>query len=483
MNIWLNLPSTRCDELTAVLGKIAKKAARSNCPAPTVEFGVPCTKDGSIHFCSHPDCAADPVRTVTSNRFYATGQRSYTDDGQTELVGEGAYIYPQCGHDATPSIPTTYTSTPTVVTLPEIVMPGGYTLAAHITAPTGGVLSTLDKAIVSDNPTNPADRSRIPADLHCEHCNTRRSRSSMVVLTAPGGAQVTVGSTCIDAYLEQPGLRRMIERPGQLTTEMTALVFEFSTRSYRYSVALLVATTVAWVRNNTGGVYQASQGWGAPMGTAGHVQAYVDGDKWITESIRRGSLHTPVITDEVQTKAFFALWWATTLPADSVGYLGNLRTAARAGEVSIAHRALVCSIVLAFDRECGRVVATLQRAKEQASAAAANEPAGEIGTRMKGQRLTVLAAIYLGAGDYGDRYLLKFADDAGHAISWFTGSKNGVEVGEIYEATYTVKAAKEYKGTIETIVSRAKLSDEAVGHVDSNRLLRSAPQVAAEVQQ
>ncbi len=469
--IWMYLPSLRMEEFSKALATITKKAVKAGVPAPVVEFGTPTTEEGEVYLCGDPACAESPIRTSVSNRFSAYGVEKL-EEGGSELVGDGWSEFTDCKHSTKGAIklPVTYSNIPTVITYEKIKIEGDWNLVATIeSAEADSMAKTLDDCIITAHGEVEIDRTSIPNNLLCQHCNMIRTRKTLYVLVSGvTGQQVTVGSTCLDSFLGQVGVAKALAKFADLVSEIESITFEFRSRMFSENVLMLVTTAYAWAAANTGGIYQKSQGWDGPWGTAKYAQAYLCGDRTIMEEIKKGRLVNPVITEEIATKAVFAVWWASELPVSNSEYMMNIRAAAKVGEVDDKHAGIACSIASSFDRECGKVVETLVRKKKEANPAlmaTSKEQAAPTGTRVKKAKLTVVTAFFLGAGDYGDRYLLKFVDEAGHSIVWFTGSKNGVEAGEIYEAAYTVKGSKEFKGQLDTQVSRVTLG-EVIGKID-----------------
>jgi len=81
---------------------------------------------------------------------------------------------------------------------------------------------------------------------------------------------------------------------------------------------------------------------------------------------------------------------------------------------------------------------------------------GSVGDRLKNIPVT-LVGIYPFEGKYGMSQIVKFNDESGNQIIWFTSVDIQVEVGECCFLSGTIKKLSEYKGVKNTIVTRCKV--------------------------
>lgn len=82
---------------------------------------------------------------------------------------------------------------------------------------------------------------------------------------------------------------------------------------------------------------------------------------------------------------------------------------------------------------------------------------GEIDEKLKNIPVT-LVGIYPFEGRYGMSQVVKFQDECGNQITWFTAVEIKIEVGESCFLSGTIRKHAEYKGEKTTIVTRCHLS-------------------------
>jgi len=81
---------------------------------------------------------------------------------------------------------------------------------------------------------------------------------------------------------------------------------------------------------------------------------------------------------------------------------------------------------------------------------------GEVGKRVKGAKVRVVKVIELGMTQFWPqqmRYLVKLETEAGHALTWFTTTRES-EHDDFVECAFTVKQHDTYQGKPQTIVQR-----------------------------
>lgn len=69
-------------------------------------------------------------------------------------------------------------------------------------------------------------------------------------------------------------------------------------------------------------------------------------------------------------------------------------------------------------------------------------------------------AVFLGTGDWGDRYLFRFRDEAGNRVVWFTTEKCPIPDGWEGWLKATVKEHSVYGGEKQTVITRGTVSNE-----------------------
>lgn len=61
--------------------------------------------------------------------------------------------------------------------------------------------------------------------------------------------------------------------------------------------------------------------------------------------------------------------------------------------------------------------------------------------------------------DYGLKWILRFEDQAGRCVVWRTSSPPDIEIGDRVILDGTVKSLGEYRGTLQTDLSRCRIKE------------------------
>ena len=85
-----------------------------------------------------------------------------------------------------------------------------------------------------------------------------------------------------------------------------------------------------------------------------------------------------------------------------------------------------------------------------------SEWVGEVGERLKKIPVTLIG-VYGFDGKYGYSQVIKFQDENGNTLTWFTAVHISVQVGDSCLLTGTVKKHDEYKGEKTTILTRCRI--------------------------
>lgn len=295
----------------------------------------------------------------------------------------------------------------------------------------------------------------------CDHCETRRYRNVTYVIAHPETERVMkVGSTCIRDFL--PG-GRDAERWAELAAMVRDLFVSapgLEEEDYwgsgvaaptRWGMETFLSVVAALIRKDGWlSRSKASQrfGDGAEEGTATADDAvYYLVQPWDARSRReweRWRADRPV-TEQDKEQARLALEWARGA-GDGSDYWHNIGVALACDYVDPKSAGIVASIVSGYQREQRRLAERERRAGNSLWL-------GEVGDRVE-WNVECEASIFLGAGTYGDRYLIKFREqDTGGMIVWFTS--RGWEEGWSGTIRATIKDLSEFKGVKQTVVSRA----------------------------
>jgi hypothetical protein len=147
-------------------------------------------------------------------------------------------------------------------------------------------------------------------------------------------------------------------------------------------------------------------------------------------------------TTEDRQRAQSAVDWALTIADNEGDYLLNLRAIAQNGYCTDKSFGYAASMLAAYDKA--------GRAKVEASVSA---HVGSVGSKID----ITATCYYVSDGivtSYGWMFVNLFKDATGNVYAWKTSTR--AELGE-YRVKATVKAHEEYRGTCQTVITRAKL--------------------------
>jgi hypothetical protein len=295
---------------------------------------------------------------------------------------------------------------------------------------------------------------------HCEHCRTDRQRREVFVCRElETGAQVQVGRTCLRDYLG-------IDNPAHIAARFNAYADirdvgeEYGGRRDGWGHSMVDVLTAAAVAIRLFG--WASKGAASADDSITATVSYVQ--LMLLPRASASKIELPLydrlhdaVSDEDRALAQETLTWAREELRGTSDYEHNLR------------------VVLAQERltDWRRMgvavsgVAALQRAKERAlrltkerGEAATSEWLGAEGERLRGLKVTQVSSRVVGGGAWGECILVKFRDEAGNLLSWFTGVGTEAASGEQLVIDGTVKKHNEYQGVKETVLTRVKVKGE-----------------------
>jgi hypothetical protein len=289
------------------------------------------------------------------------------------------------------------------------------------------------------------DRSLLAAG-QCQHCNAARPnrRRTFLVRNTETGQLFQVGTTCLKDFLGWEG------RPVFIDEDAVAREIEPDFQGGRrldYVPATVVAA--AWAAVKTFGWAPASR---AGLTTRDVVSAILYGttkaDRDLAEQI------APLLPEGVAKASEIIATILANFSTESE-YEANMRVALRLAAVGARQMGLVVSAVAAYERILGLEL----RRKIQREAAAVSEYAGEVSQKLTVTgTITHLASFESNYGYTPTRNLLIILESGTTVAKIITaaGWAFDVERGQEITVTGTVKAHKEYKGTKQTVLTRAR---------------------------
>ena len=294
------------------------------------------------------------------------------------------------------------------------------------------------------------------ADAKCEHCGYTRNRKKTVLLRNGDGDVTQVGSSCLKDFLGYHGdaarLVAMLEAVQDAAREDEDGCGYYSSENGAHTVLFLTAVA-ACVRVH---------GWTAKSAYRGiptaELAMYVLGVRRVPSGRENEDLRQMVyaveMTDADEAEAHAVIAWSRTIDAQTTNnYLGNVRVALGAEYVAVRHFGIAASAVSARRKEEENA-----RAKEEADGIRAKSV--HVGTVGKRETFTV-SVLFVRAfeTDYGTKYLVEMADEAGNVVKTFntgTFGRNAAK-GDAYIIKGTVKEHTEYNGTAQTMLARVAL--------------------------
>jgi hypothetical protein len=274
-------------------------------------------------------------------------------------------------------------------------------------------------------------------DGFCDHCNSARRRNDVFVL-ANDEKQIAVGRQCLREFLgiDDP---KMIVARAQFFEDVKDMSDEddlgnFGSFGY-YGLREVLILASANIRKH-GYVSKARQ-LDTGDATTGQTVA------WGLAGIPAHKIESTEADREWAEKTIGFFRRDTSFGNE---YMDNIRVLMKQDIIKKDHVGLISSAVITAQRE----LAPKAEVKE-------SNFVGEVKGRLKDISLLLEKIIFLGSGSFGPSYLHLLKDADGNAFSWITGNKVEVAEGTNIKVDATVKEHKIYKGTKQTVLTRAKV--------------------------
>lgn len=305
----------------------------------------------------------------------------------------------------------------------------------------------------------------VPTVPECSHCGKNRRRSRIFILeNIETGTRQNVGSSCVRDYigyepkamLEQLTIIREILNFGEGDEDFP---YGGGRRSPNHDLAEVMAATVA-----TNRVY----GW-----VSG--KRAMDDERLVATSFRVQVLLSPVreyreemkdyikgikVTKADKAKANTFVDYVKAIESPWNDYVRNLTIIAREGFCTSKEYGYAVSMANFAEnglmREEERKEKKAHEAKKKETKA--NDYIGDVGEKVSVNGATVTLVREIGTA-YGASYLTKFETVEGNVLTWFASSDHGLDKGDVVKTlTGKVKAHNEFRGTLETVLTRCKIS-------------------------
>lgn len=297
------------------------------------------------------------------------------------------------------------------------------------------IIEREDGVIVSFREGVPVEFRR-PDYTRCDHCNTRRQRGKVVVLTNDAGEFIQVGATCLKDFCG-----------GRMVGSMTVaeLISGFAEENWGYGTVnawdleLVLAATLMEIEA-TGRYISRRQAQeslsGSTLSTADAVSII------LTERIGEVVDRLPEFRERIEK----IIGWAKEQEDSPNDFLYSLAQLASAEVVRVKRIGLASAMVAAYQRQVEK--------QEARDVEAKSEHVGVVGERSTFQvTITKQFCVETQFG-FSTRYMMR--DENGNVLGWWASRSQGWEVGDEMTVVGTVKAHTEYRGVKITELSRVK---------------------------
>lgn len=279
---------------------------------------------------------------------------------------------------------------------------------------------------------------------NCEHCQVKRYRKDTYLLRHTNGDVIQVGSTCIDNFLGGKSPADLLKRASlvaELNSYMEGMGTGGSGGDIVFAIVDFLSYTVAVIRE---------------FGWVSKSQAFTQGDSSTASRVLdnlipyANSTFVKVLPADWDKAELVAKWAEDLTDAEchESDYIHNLRAIARSGMVGMRAAGFAASMVQAYDK-----VTKIDDVRYPSSN---SKHIGDLKARIKLPLTLKLDFVFISPYGEGHRYI--FNDDNGNVLVWRASKDNHLEVGKKYDVKGTIKAHSDYKGTLQTELTRCEIT-------------------------
>jgi hypothetical protein len=301
---------------------------------------------------------------------------------------------------------------------------------------------------------------------YCDHCHKRRNRIDTFIVKGEDGQLRQIGRNCLADFLggQDPkkilwyfSLRDMFQRAisdADEETERRGRRAEYGATPQRVlTAAAAIIRTYGYVKANQ----QSEDDTREPTShkvrwaifnrriTPGTSPAY----RRELEALLQVADH-PTPEDEENTKK--AVEWFNSIPQqekDRSEFYHNIEVLLRSEHITPRDVGFLGAIFPAYHR------ATTQAKERAAQPQKKNEVVGTVGQKLPPTQVTVVNTQNI-SGQYGTTQLCRMEDAEGRLFVWFNNSSQQLEQGQNLVITGTIKKHDEFKGRMQTVLTRVK---------------------------
>lgn len=302
---------------------------------------------------------------------------------------------------------------------------------------------------------------------HCDHCNTERMRKDTFVVANDNGETKRVGRNCLRDFLghkDPNAIASFLQQVYELIERVRSGGYSSGGWSDpMHKLIELLPQLVAIIRVKgwvTSKMWQRAhdEGWPTIPDTSADVLKQIINPFRIAvtskeEAARISKLKADCAVTDADKLAIPGVMELMSREGDGTDFWANLNTVVRIGASPVKQWGLLAAATGMWFKEQGKLA---ERAKVN------NEylPVME-GAKLAPMKVTLHKMIVIPGGQWGDRYMHQFRDEANHVIIWWATTGRICNEGETITIKGTVKKFDEYKGLKQTVLTRVKLVEAA----------------------
>lgn len=294
-------------------------------------------------------------------------------------------------------------------------------------------------------------------DFHCDHCNKKVHRNSVVILENESGEQKVVGTSCVKEFTS--GL------DGKLIAEVNDYMNILNTRSSELNNLMNSEddTACEYFKNNGVQTYKV-------VDIVSAAKRIIDKYGYVSSGNVNATwkyIMCEYDVHKVDEEAINALEWIKSLSEDEINkssYLFNIRQIVDAEYCTGRHFGFLASLIPSYSKSEYKRLLDTKNGNVKTS-----EYIGNVGDKIN-VKVTHLNS-YNYETQFGSSYIHLFVDDDGNIFKWSTNSKleftvkdNNSNLSQWYcldkgatiQLTGKIKEHSEYRGQKQTVLTRCK---------------------------
>jgi hypothetical protein len=292
------------------------------------------------------------------------------------------------------------------------------------------------------------------ATLKCDHCQKLRRRSAVYILRSETEGHRQVGRNCLKDFLGHTSPESLLAAAEYLMT-FAGFAEEsegdgFGGGEYYFPIEHYLAIVSALIRR-VGWVSKKNSTWDGPPPTASIAWDICSPRR--TEHLQKFIQEAKIDPNENDiTLVKSALTWAKAIEANvDSQYLYNLGVACRQDCVTYKTMGVVASVIAAYQN----ATQNLRKAEDKTK----KIHLGQVGERRIFENLKVEFTRYI-EGVYPST-LVKFCDEQGNILVWYASKcPEWVELNAVVTIKASVKKHTEFRGDLQTVLTRVTLEEE-----------------------